>query len=395
MERRRGFATRAQQPRVPEVRQEPASVPLYQTATWGFDTTQEFADVMSFRRGGYTYTRGYGNPTIDAFCSLMAELEGTQAAVAFASGTAAIHATLTTLAGAGGRIVSSSEVYGGTYALMTKVLPRYGIDVVFVDPHDLGALEEAVPGAALLYVETIANPLVTVADLREVAARCTRAGVPCVVDNTFASPYLCEPASLGCSYVVHSATKYIGGHADLIGGVVCCSADAVESLRETAIETGGTMQPLEAWLCLRGLSTLALRMEQHSRTAASIATFLEAHPKVSRVHYPGLESHPQHDVARRELRRFGGMLAIEIDGGFGGGTEAGARVSDALELAWIGGSLGGPRTLVAQPASTTHRQLDAAARRSAGIADGLLRVSAGLEDADDLIDDLSRALEKA
>jgi cystathionine beta-lyase/cystathionine gamma-synthase len=390
-ERRRGFATRAQEPRVPGVHQEPASVPIYQTATWRFDTSEEFADVISFRRGGYTYTRGYGNPTVDAFCSLMADLEEADAAVGFASGTAAIHAMLTTLARSGDRILASSELYGGTYAMMTRVLPRYGIDVAFVDPHDLSAVEEALPGAALFYVETIANPVVTVADLEALARVCQAAGVPSVVDNTFASPYLCRPASLGCSYVLHSATKYIGGHADLIGGVVCCSADAMAALRETAIEAGGTMQPLEAWLCLRGLSTLALRMEQHSRTAQSLAGSVQGHPKVARVHYPGLASHPQHDVAARELRAFGGMLAVEIDGG----VDAGARVADALELAWIAGSLGGPRTLVSHPASTTHRQLDAEARRSAGIADGLLRISVGLEDADDLIADVAQALEKA
>ena len=389
-ERRRGFATRAQEPHVPGVHQEPASVPIYQSATWRFDTSEEFADVISFRRGGYTYTRGFGNPTVDAFCSLMADLEETESAVGFASGTAAIHAVLTTLARSGERILASSEVYGGTYALMNRVLPRYGVDVAFVDPHDLSAVEEALPGAALFYVETIANPVVTVADLEALARLCEAAGVPSVVDNTFASPYLCRPASLGFSYVLHSATKYIGGHADLIGGV-CCSGDAMTALRETSIETGGTMQPLEAWLCLRGLSTLALRMEQHSRTAQALAAFLEGHPKVARVHYPGLASHPQHEVAERELRAFGGMLAAEIDGG----VEAGARVADALELAWIAGSLGAPRTLVSHPASTTHRQLDAEARRNAGIADGLLRISVGLEEPEDLIADVAQALEKA
>jgi methionine-gamma-lyase len=390
-DRRRGFSTRAQEARIPPVDQAPASVPIYQTATWGFETSEEFADVISFRRGGYTYTRGFGNPTIDAFCSLMADLEGTESAVAFASGTAAVHATLTTLARSGDRIVASSELYGGTYALMRTILPRYGIEVSFVNPHDLDAIERSLPEAALLYAETIANPVVTVADLEALGALATAAGVPSVVDNTFASPYLCNPAELGFSHVLHSATKYIGGHLDLIGGVVCTSEDGMRELRTTAIDTGGTMQPLEAWLCIRGLSTLALRMEQHGRTAQAVAEFLDSHPKVARAHYPGLTSHPQHEVASRELRGFGGMLAFEVEGG----VDAGARVADALELAWIGGSLGGPRTLVAHPASTTHRQLDAGARRSAGIADGLLRLSVGLEDAEDLTADLAQALEKA
>jgi cystathionine beta-lyase/cystathionine gamma-synthase len=390
-DRPKGFATRAQEARVPPVHQEPASVPLYQTATWRFETSEEFADVISFRRGGYTYTRGFGNPTIDAFCALMADLEGTESAVAFASGTAAVHATLTTLARSGDRIVASSELYGGTYTLMRTILPRYGIEVSFVDPHDLAAVERALHGSALLYVETIANPVVTVPDLARLGGLCADARVPCVVDNTFASPYLCNPAALGFSHVLHSATKYIGGHADLIGGVVCTSEGRMRELRTTAIDTGGTMQPLEAWLCLRGLSTLALRMEQHGRSAQALAVFLESHPKVAQVHYPGLASHPQHALAARELRGFGGMLAVEVEGG----VEAGARVADALELAWIGGSLGGPRTLVAHPASTTHRQLDADARRAAGIADGLLRISVGLEDQEDIVADLEQALEKA
>lgn len=391
-ERKKGFATRAVHgARVPPVEQDPASVPIYQTSTWRFDTSEEFADVISFRRPGFVYTRAYGNPTLDAFHALMADLEGTESAFSFASGMAAIHGTVTTLARAGDRIVASTELYGGTFALFRNVLPRYGIEVEFVNPHDPDAVAAVLPGARLFYVETIANPVVTVADLAALSERCRESGVPAVVDNTFASPYLCNPAALGFDYVIHSATKYVGGHNDLIGGVVCTSEAGMEHLREIAIDTGGTMQPLEGWLCIRGLATLPLRMEQHCRSALRLAEFLELHPKVLRVHYPGLASHPNHEVARRQLRGFGGMLAVEV----GGGVEAGQRVSDALELAWVGGSLGGQFTLVAHPASTTHRQLDPEARRAAGIADGLLRVSVGLEDPDDLIADFEQALEKA
>jgi methionine-gamma-lyase len=322
----------------------------------------------------------------------MADLEGTEAAFSFASGMAAIHTVVTATASAGNRIVSSTELYGGTYSLFRKVLPRYGVEVTFVDPHDVDAVTAALPGARLYYCETIANPNVTVADLEALGAACAGAGVPAAVDNTFASPYLCNPARFGFDFVLHSATKYVGGHNDLVGGVVCCSAENAARLRDTVIETGGTMAPLEAWLCLRGLATLELRMRRHGENASAVAAFLEGHPKVDRAHYPGLRSHPQHDVAVRLLPRgFGGMLAFEV----AGGVEAGQRFCDALELAWVASSLGGTHTLVGHAASTTHRQLDPAARRAAGIGDGLIRVSVGLEDADDLVEDLARALEKA
>ena len=391
-DRRPGFSTRAIHGATPPpIDQLPASVPIYQTSTFRFDTSEEYAETISFRRPGYTYTRGYGNPTLDAFEGVMADLEGTESAFSFASGMAAIHAALTSLASAGDRVVSSSELYGGAFAVMTRVLPRYGVDVTFVNPHDLEAVRAALPDAAAFYVETIANPTATVADLAALGAACRDAGVPAVVDNTFASPYLCEPAGLGFDYVVHSATKYIGGHHDLIGGVVCCSHDGMRRLRETAIDTGGTMAPLEAWLCMRGLMTLEIRMDRHCTTAAALATFLQDHPKVERAWYPGLASHPQHEVAVRELRGFGGMMAVDVTGGL----EAAQRFCDALEVAWIATSLGGVHTLVGHAASTTHRQMDPEARRAAGIGDGLVRVSVGLENPDDLLADFDRALEKA
>jgi len=282
-------------------------------------------------------------------------------------------------------------LYGGTYSLFAHVLPRYGVDVRFVDGHDLDAVRAAMPGSAFLYVETIANPNVGVSDLESLGAIAAEAGVPSVVDNTFASPYLCNPAAFGFDYVLHSATKYIGGHNDLIGGVVCTSQERLAGLRSTVIETGGTLAPLEAWLSMRGLSTLELRMERHCRNALELTTWLEGQAKVERVHYPGLPSHPQHELARRLLPRgFGGMAAFEVVGGL----EAGQRFCDALELVWMAASLGGIHTLVSHPASTTHRQLDADARRAAGIADGLIRLSVGLEGVEDLIEDFERALEK-
>jgi methionine-gamma-lyase len=391
---RPGFATRAiHGARTPPVEQDPASVPIYQTSTWRFDTSDDYAEVSNFRRHGYVYGRGYGNPTVEAFEGVMADLEGVESAYAFASGMAAIHATVTTFAKAGDRVVSSTELYGGTYSLFHSVLPRYGIEVTYVSPHDVDAVVAALPGAKLFHVETIANPNCTVADLAALAARCREAGVPTAVDNTFASPYLCNPAALGFDVVLHSATKYIGGHSDLIGGVACSTEETRVALRRTAIDVGGAMEAFPAWLCLRGLVTLPLRMERHSASAAALAEFLDAHPKVDRVHYPGLASHPHHGIAQRELRRglSGGMLAVEV----GGGVDAAVRFCDSLELAWVGTSLGGHHTLVGHAASTTHRQMDPEARRAAGISDGLVRVSVGLEDADDLVADFDQALQKA
>jgi len=392
-DRKLGFATRAiHGARTPPVEQETPSVPIYQTATFRFEDSEAYAETIGFRRPGYTYTRGYGNPTLLAFETVMADLEGTGSAFSFASGMAAIHTVVTALAKAGDRIVASPELYGGAYSMFHKVLPRYGIDVTFVDPHDPDAVAEILPGAALFYVETIANPNVTVADLQALGGVCRDAGVPGVVDNTFASPALCTPARFGFDFVLHSATKYIGGHHDLTAGVVCCSEPEMARLRETVIETGGTMAPLEAWLAIRGLATLELRMERHSSNAHAIAAALQSHPKVEEVHYPGLPSHPQHEVALRQLTGgFGGMLAFEVRGG----VEAGKRFCDALQLAWVATSLGGTTTLVGHAASTTHRQLDPEARRAAGIGDGLVRVSVGLEDPGDLLEDFERALVKA
>ncbi|HEX7246841.1 MAG TPA: aminotransferase class I/II-fold pyridoxal phosphate-dependent enzyme [Actinomycetota bacterium] len=386
----RGFSTRAVHGVTPQIDQQTPSVPLFQTSLFRFPDSDAYAETISFRSPGYTYTRGYGNPTVAAFEAQMASLEATEAAFGFASGMAAIHAVMAAHAGAGDRVVMSTELYGGTFALATKVLPRNGVEVTFVDPHDLEAVRSALPGAALLHVETIANPNVTVADLEAIGDACRAAGVPGSVDNTFASPYLCNPASFGFEYVCHSATKYVGGHHDLIAGVVCTSDEGRARLRDVSIDVGGTMAPFEAWLCLRGLMTLALRMERHCANALTLATALEAHPKVAVVRYPGLASHAQHEVATRLLRRgYGGMVAVEVEGG----VEGARRFTDALELVWIATSLGGTHSLAGHPASTTHRQMDPQTRRAAGIADGLVRLSVGIEDVDDILDDIDQALD--
>jgi cystathionine beta-lyase/cystathionine gamma-synthase len=260
--------------------------------------------------------------------------------------------------------------------------------VRFVDDHDLDAVAEALRGAKLFYTETVSNPTLAVAELGALAELCQAEGIPSVIDNTFASPYLCNPAGLGFDYVVHSATKYIGGHSDLVGGVVATSGARRAQLRNLALDQGGAMQPLEAWLCLRGLVTLPIRMERHCATAAALAQWLTEQQQISAVHYLGLEHHPDHERATRLLRGTGGMICFE----HADGLEGGMRLCDALQLVWIGASLGGAHSLVSHPASTTHRQLDAAARRKAGIADGLIRFSVGLEDLSDLIDDFAAAL---
>jgi methionine-gamma-lyase len=390
--RGRGFATRAiHGAAAPPIDQETSSVPIYQTSTYHFETSEDYAETIAFRRHGYTYTRGYGNPTVEAFETQVASLEGTETAFGFASGMAAIHTVITSQVGSGDRIVAGSQLYGGSYALFTKVLPRFGVTTDLVDPRDHEAIAAKLPGAKLLYVETIANPAMAVADLPALGRLAAAAGVPAAVDNTFASPYLCTPASYGFAYVLHSATKYLGGHHDLTGGIVCCGAEERARLRATVIDTGGTMAPFDAWLAMRGTMTLPLRMDRHTASAVALAEFLEGHPKVARVHYSGLVSHPDHDVAERILRGSGGMLAFEVDGD----VAAGIRVCDALEIAWVATSLGGTHTLVGHAASTTHRQMDPEVRRAAGIADGLIRVSVGLEDAEDLVDDFARGLEEA
>jgi cystathionine beta-lyase/cystathionine gamma-synthase len=390
--RKRRFQTRAvRRDHLPGIDQLSSSTPIFQSSTFRFETNEEFAKAIRFEGPGYVYSRGYGNPTVDAFQSAMADLEETESAMAFASGMAAISSLFLTLARSGSRIVAGSALYGGSVSVLRHVLPRFGVETTFVDPTDLDRVRDALPGADLFYCETIVNPTTTVSDLAALAGLCRDAGVPSAVDNTFASPYLCNPAALGFDVILHSATKYIGGHADLIGGVACTNEGLFRRLRDTVVDLGGAMQPLEAWLCLRGLATLSLRMDHVCRSAAELSAALEGHPAVERVFYPGLASHPQHELARRQLRAPGGTLAFEVTGGL----EAGTRVAEALELAWIGGSLGSVQTLVAHPASTTHRQVDPEARRAAGIGDGLLRVAVGLEDPEDLIEDFTRALEKA
>lgn len=388
----RGFSTRAMRGNTDVGEARPVSVPIYQTATFSFDDPEALADLI--RRGkdaGFVYSRWH-NPTREALERVVADLERGERAISFSSGMAAITTTLASLSKAGDHVVSSPDLYGGTFSTMTRLLPRWGIETTLARSYrteDL--LAEIRPETVLCYAETIANPRVSVPDLEALAAGCRDRGVKLVVDNTFASPYLCNPLALGADVVVHSTTKYIGGHSDLTGGIAVGGHDTLGEVREVSIDLGGVADPLQAWLALRGLQTLALRMEAHSRNAQAMAEMLEGHEKVERVFYPGLASHPDHEIAKRQLRGFSGMLSFEI----AGGLEAGRRFQESLEVALVGPSLGGVHTLVVHAASVTHTQLSPDEREAVGITDGLVRVSVGIEDIEDLLDDFARALDKA
>jgi cystathionine beta-lyase/cystathionine gamma-synthase len=390
----RGFATRAIEAasRAPRVEQLPTAVPIYQSVTFAASDADELADVLNDRVPGYAYSR-IDNPTTAALAAAVAELEGAEAGQAFATGMAAIHAALVSIVSAGDRVVSTRAAYGSTRTLLTNVLGRFGVTTDYVDitDHDEVAAALASGPVALLYSETISNPTIVVADHAVLADLAHRHGAAYVVDNTFASPYVCRPLELGADLVIESATKYIGGHSDVLAGIVAGDAARIRKVRAVQIDTGGSLAPLAAFLVLRGLATLAVRMQRHSATAEVVASWLEQQDGVVRVYHPSLPSHPQHDVAQRQLAVGGGMLAMEL----AGGRAAGAAFIDALTVPELTASLGSVHTMVVHPPSTTHRQFDDAALRESGIAPGLLRISAGLEDVDDLVDDFGHALEAA
>jgi cystathionine beta-lyase/cystathionine gamma-synthase len=385
-----GFGTRAIKAatRAPRVEQGPASVPIYQTATFHARDVDDYAQLIGFERPGYTYAR-IENPTADAMAAAFAEMHGAEAGFAFGSGMGAVHAALVSLLRAGERIVCTRAVYGSTRALMERVLARLGVEVVFVDPVDLEAVDDALAASPtrLLYAETISNPTIVVADLASLADLAHRHGAVVVVDNTFASPYLCRPLELGVDIVLESATKWLGGHSDVIAGAVAGTAERLRAVRDVAIDTGGIAAPFSAFLVLRGMQTLHVRMDRHSQTAKALASHLEGAAGVRRVAYPGLASHPQADVAARELRAGGGMLALEL-----ASRQSAAAFIDGLSIPPVTATLGSVTTYAVHPPSATHRQLDEAQLQAAGIPPGLVRISAGLEDAADLLADVDAAL---
>jgi cystathionine beta-lyase/cystathionine gamma-synthase len=367
-------------------------VPIYQSVTFSAEDQDELAAVLGDRRPGYAYSR-IDNPTTTALAQAVAELEGADAGQAFATGMAAIHAALVSLLSAGDRVVSTRGVYGSTRSLQSNVFGRLGVTVDYVDITDHAAVEAALAQrpTAVLYTETISNPTIVVSDHEALAALAHRYGAVYVVDNTFASPYVCRPLELGADLVIESATKYLAGHSDVLAGIVAGDAGRIRRVRAVQIDTGASLGPFAAFLVLRGIATLAVRMQRHAATALALAEWLERQDGVERVYYPSLASHPQHALAERQLALGGGMLAVELVGG----RAAGEAFIDALSIPELTASLGSVHTMVVHPPSTTHRQLDDAALAEAGIAPGLLRISSGLEDVDDLVDDFGRALEAA
>jgi cystathionine gamma-synthase/O-acetylhomoserine (thiol)-lyase len=371
-------------------------LPVYRTAAWAFETAEEYTDLLHGRRAGYSYSR-MDNPTADAFAQGVAALEGANidtpvAGQPFASGMAAISTVLMTLTKAGGHVVCPREVYGGTYGLLTNVLDRFGVVTTFVDTTDLDAVRAALrPETTVVWGETIANPTMTVADLPGLAAVAHEAGATFVVDSTFASPAVCRPLEHGADVVVHSATKYIGGHSDVTGGVAVGSPELMARVRHDRVDLGGSLSPDDAFLLHRGLATLPLRVARHCSSALAVATALLDHPVVERVDHPGLTGHRDHGLAVKlfDEGRYGAVVTITPRGG----REAGLALCDRLQLIRVATSLGGTHSKVSHVASTTHRQLDDAALAAAGIGAAAVRISIGLEDPEDLVADVVQALD--
>jgi methionine-gamma-lyase len=385
-ERKRGLSTRAiHTPPSSAGTGEPLVQPIVASTTFSFETAAAFGRVMAEEEHGFVYAR-LGNPTVAELNAVLAELEGAQAAQAFASGMAAISAALHTNLDGGDTLLLPKQIYGTTYQLVESQLRPRGIEIVYLDAGDAAAWRRP---ARVRYVETLANPGFPLADLAAIAA--TKGSGLLIVDNTFASPALCRPLEHGADLVCESATKYLNGHHDVTAGAVVGRRELVAAARAHLVESGAVLDPFPAFLLRRGLKTLTLRLERQSRNALAVARFLEPHPKVARVLYAGLESYPQHELALRQLDDSGGVMAVEL----AGGREAGERFMDALELCARATSLGGVDTVVHHPASTSHRQYSAEQLAAADISPGLLRLSIGCEDADDLVADLEQALARA
>jgi cystathionine beta-lyase/cystathionine gamma-synthase len=393
---RRGFSTRAIRAasHTPPVPQRPTSVPIFQTATFTTEDAAALGDVLGDSRAGYAYSR-LSNPTTRALGDAYAELAGGMAGYALASGMGAIHAALAAVLSAGDRVVAPTTLYGSTRSQLLGYFRRFGVAVEIVDVTDLDAVEAALRAGRtrVLYAETSANPTTFLADHAALAELAHRYDALYLADNTFASTYVCRPLELGADLVIESGTKYLGGHSDLIAGVVAGDPSLVDAVAKTQVDTGATLGPFEAFLVLRGLLTLAVRMDRHAGNALTLAAWLEEQDGVKRVLYPGLASHPQRQVAERQFRpgNGGGMLAFEV----AGGREAGRAIIDSMAISELTASLGSVHTMVVHPPSTSHRQLSEAELVEAGITPGLLRVSVGLEDVEDLIDDFRRALTAA
>ena len=354
--------------------------PVYQTSTY-------VQDALGQPRLGYEYAR-VQNPTREAMEANIAALEGGKHGIAFSSGLAAIEAVVKRLS-AGDHVISEENTYGGTPRLFTQVLARFGIEFPFVDSRDPDAVRDAIrPNTKLIHLETPTNPLMRICDLGAIGAIAREKGIHVMVDNTFASPYNQRPLELGATIVVHSSTKYLNGHSDVVGGIVVTNDDDVaDDLRFLQKAAGAVPGPWDAWLVLRGTKTLNVRMERHNSNGQRIAEFLEAHPAVERVYYPGLPSHPQHELAKRQMRGFTGMISMEL-----GTAERARKVVESTRIFALAESLGGVESLIGHPASQTHAAVPPEKRADMGLTDSLVRLSVGIEDVEDLIEDLDQAL---
>lgn len=371
------------------------ATPIYSTSTFEFDSAEQGGARFAGQEQGYIYSR-LGNPTVAVLEEKLAALENAEAALAVSSGIGAVTTALWTALKAGDHVVADETLYGCTFAFLNHGISRFGVDVSFVDTSDLAAVKAALrPNTRVMYLETPANPNLKIVDLQVLAALAHQHNpdLLVIVDNTFATPFLQRPLELGCDVALHSATKYLNGHGDVIAGMIAGKADFIAQCRSFGLKdmTGAVLGAFEAYLIIRGMKTLPLRVERHCQNAMTVAEFLQQHPAVERVYYPGLSAHPGHDVAVRQMHGgFGGILAFEVKGGF----DAGKKVINSVQLAKVAVSLGDCETLIEHPASMTHSPYTPAERAAAGISEGLIRLAVGLENVEDIIADLKQALEK-
>jgi cystathionine beta-lyase/cystathionine gamma-synthase len=366
----------------------PVATPIIRTSNFTFASTAEMKRWAEGRSRAYIYTR-YGNPTLAVAETRLAQIEGAEAAIVTASGMAAISSALLAVVGAGDEIIATRQLYGGSYRLLRDIFPRLDIRVRYVE-NDLAGIEELVTDRTrVLYVESPTNPTLRLVDLRRAIAFARRHRLVSIMDNTFATPVLQKPIGLGFDMVVHSATKYLGGHSDLIAGAVAGRRRWIERVREMVIHLGGSLDPGAGYLLLRGLKTLELRVRRQAESALEVARYLARHPKVAGVHYPGLASHPDHRLARRQMRGFGSMLAFDLKGGLA----AARRFCDRVRVFLLAASLGGVESLAVLPIYTSHYRMSAKELAGAGVTPGTVRLSVGLEDPADLIADLKQALQ--
>lgn len=365
------------------------STPIYQTSTFVFKNVAQGAARFAGDEEGYIYTR-LGNPTQTALEEKIAMLEGGEAAAAFGSGMAAISAVIMALVNQGDHVVHSKALYGCTFAFLHELIHRFGVSATGVDTADLEAVKKAIrPNTKVVYIESPTNPTMRVTDIQAVADIAHAHGAKVVVDNTFMTPYLQRPLEMGADIVVHSATKYINGHGDVIAGLAIGKKDQITEIKMTTLkDIGGIISPFDAWLLLRGLKTLAVRMDRHNSNAMAVAEFLEQHPAVAKVYYPGLKSFDQHELAKKQMSGFGGIMAFELKGGY----EAGVRLMNGVQMLHLAVSLGDVDSLIQHPASMTHSVVPEEERALANITPGLVRVAVGLENVEDIIADLNQAL---